>query len=242
MTVKKMIVTLTAVMAVAAVAIQVTEKSFVEATDADDVFELLSKAATSGVLLEETAAPVTATVTDTVDDDGESGLFDKYSKFMHAYVDDLTSRLVHMNFDLLMGKKDPWITNFDDFLDDVSLRSLLDKSDGEIAPVWILGQKAQLDTWRAVSKEGDDKKPIQEVLLGEFSKPDVMSILTNSDDPVVKAIMKGSQRHGEQVSAWMKMVRKWAEDGGGGDMFKAVLSASDMSRNPWVNGGGGRRQ
>ena len=131
-------------------------------------------------------------------------MFEKFSGFMHAYVDDLASRAVHMNFDIFRGVEDPWTENFKTFLDDESLHAMLEKG---AAPPWIVAQKVNLDLWRNHAADGG--APIQEVLMKELASADLQSILQNSDDPIVKALVAGSERNQKQLSAFTKMMSKW---------------------------------
>lgn len=143
----------------------------------------------------------------------------KYEDFMHAYVDDLSMRMVKMNFAALKGEKDPWTTNFKDFLSDKSLHKLLKSGP---APPWIASQKVQLDLWRKADKE----TPIQELLIKEFSNEEIKSILLNSEDPLLKTIFNSKTK--EQFASWSKVAAQWMKKSEqAGKMLQMFLDASN---------------
>ena len=149
-------------------------------------------------------------------------MFEKYSGFMHAYVDDLSARAVRMNFDVFKGVKDPWTENFKSFLDDESLHKMLEKGD---APPWVVAQKVNLDMWRGNA----DGMSIQEVLVKEMANMDLRAILEKSNDPVMKALLASSDANKQKLSAWSKMMSKWMNPQAGADGVAAFGGLPGMA-------------
>ena len=143
--------------------------------------------------------------------------FKKYEPFMHAYVDDLTARMVKMQFAAISGDKDPWMPNFKDFLSDESLHKLLKSGP---APPWIASQKVALDMWR---KKGKDV-PIQTILMHEFQKKDIKEILLSTGDPLMKMIF--NSKNEEQFKSWAKMMNNFMSTSEATNNLLKMITAS----------------